>query len=263
VGACNLQAQDLSFFKDTTTIVFHKKKVLKDPQKLYPQIAVKKVYKKRIVLKDNQPKPVYFDVEPTVIEARDVSLPQIIEGTFTQSPLKFAKTIEAPPLLFRDNSKRNIKYLDKAHGSFSDHITEITQDSLGVIWMGSTDAGLAKYNGRTFKIIDKSVGLTINTVENIFIDSSNRLWVSSSEGLHYIKNNTLFTLKGAFKKYDFRTIYEDRRHNIWVSTYSNGCLKFDGKQWFVYNEKTGLTKGGISGIYQDKDNNYWFGSWTK
>jgi two-component sensor histidine kinase/ligand-binding sensor domain-containing protein len=260
--AFNVKAQDLSYFKDSTTVVFYKRAVLKAPQKLTPHITVKKVMKNRIVLKDRQPKPVYFDVTPELVNLNDVALPIKIKGTFTQKRLKFAKTIEAPPLLFRDNSKRNIKYLDKAHGSFSNHITQITQDSLGIIWMGSTDAGLAKYNGRTFKIIDKSVGLAANTVENIFLDAANRLWISSSYGLHYIKNNTLFTLKGAFKNYEFRTIYEDRRHNIWVSTFNNGCLKYDGKQWLVYNEKSGLTKGGISGIYQDKNDNYWFGSWT-
>jgi len=262
VVAFNLQAQDLSYFKDSTTVVFRKKALLKAPQRLIPKITVKKVKTNRIVLKDRQPKPVYFDVKPDIVDLNDVALPIKIEGTFTQKALKFAKTIEAPPLLFRDNSKRNIKYLDKAHGSFSDQITQITQDSLGIIWMSSADAGLAKYNGRTFKIIDKSVGLASNTVENIFLDSSNRLWISGSYGLYYIKNNTLYTLKGALKNYNFRTIYEDRQHNIWVSTFKNGCLRFDGKYWLHYNEKSGLTKGGISGIYQDKNNNYWFGSWT-
>jgi len=262
VVAFNLQAQDLSYFKDSTTVVFRKKALLKAPQRLIPKITVKKVKTNRIVLKDRQPKPVYFNVKPDITDLNDVALPIKIKGVFTQKPLKFAKTIEAPPLLFRDNSKRNIKYLDKAHGSFSDHITQITQDSLGIIWMSSTDAGLAKYNGRTFKIIDKSVGLVSNTIENIFLDSSNRLWISSSYGLHYIKNKTLYTLKGAFKDYEFRTIYEDRQHNIWISTFNNGCLRFDGKDWLHYDEKSGLTKGGISGIYQDKNNNYWFGSWT-
>jgi len=219
VVAFNLQAQDLSYFKDSTTVVFRKKALLKAPQRLIPKITVKKVKTNRIVLKDRQPKPVYFDVKPDIVDLNDVALPIKIEGTFTQKSLKFAKTIEAPPLLFRDNSKRNIKYLDKAHGSFSDQITQITQDSLGIIWMSSADAGLAKYNGRTFKIIDKSVGLASNTVENIFFDSSSRLWISSSYGLYYIKNNTLYTLKGALKNYNFRTIYEDRQHNIWVSTF--------------------------------------------
>lgn len=257
------QAQDLSFFKDSTQVVFKSRKWLSEPTEIIPQITTKKVIKEETIFNSLQPQPVYFEVKPNIIDKKEVMPPIKMDGIFIEQSLKYAKIINAPPLLYRDNSKRNIRYLDKAHGSFSNHISSITQDSLGIIWMGSSDSGLAKFNRKNFALIDKSVGLSSDTVEAVFMDSKKRLWVSTYSGLQYIRDNKLFTLKGNFNDYKFSTIYEDRNHDIWVSTFNKGVLKITNTQVYLYNSKTGLTAGGISGVYQDSKGNYWFGSWAK
>lgn len=257
----SVYAQDLSFFKDSTKVVFKSREWLSEPTEIVPQITTKKVVKQETVFNSLQPKPVYFDVKPDIIDLKDMQPPIKMEGTFTEQPLKYAKLINAPPLLYRDNSKRNIRYLDKAHGSFSDYISGITQDSIGIIWMGSSDNGMARYNGKYFALIDESVGLSSNTVEAVFMDSKNRLWISTYTGLQYIRDNKLFTLKGVFNDYKFSAIYEDRNHDIWISTLNKGVLKITDTQIYLYNSSTGLTEGGISGVYHDSKGNYWFGSW--
>jgi hypothetical protein len=66
---------------------------------------------------------------------------------FVGKKLAFSEVLKAPELLFRDNSKYNIRYLDKEHGSFSNMIKGFEQDKKGNIWIATEDAGVALYNG--------------------------------------------------------------------------------------------------------------------
>lgn len=70
----------------------------------------------------------------------------------------------------------------------------ILKDSKGYLWI-STDAGLAKYNGRTFKTFTVQNGLTDNTIFETYEDESGKLFYSTGNSkLGYIKNDTAFTL---------------------------------------------------------------------
>jgi hypothetical protein len=70
----------------------------------------------------------------------------------------------------------------------------LMQDSKGYIWV-SSNAGLGKYNGRTFKTFTTATGLTDNIVFKTFEDEQGRLfYITGNTRIGYLRNDTAYTL---------------------------------------------------------------------
>ncbi len=59
----------------------------------------------------------------------------------------------------------------------SNSIYKSVLDNHGFLWI-ATDNGLAKFDGKNFKVYTTAQGLPDNEITDIFIDSSNRIWVT-------------------------------------------------------------------------------------
>ncbi len=55
-------------------------------------------------------------------------------------------------------------------------VTDILQDSRGVIWLATNGGGVARFNGKFFKVINKSNGLLNDRVKKIYEDKNKNLW---------------------------------------------------------------------------------------
>jgi len=228
------------------------------PQKLNPKIIIKKTIVSPLKYASKTPKAEYLNIKPVVVAADAVEKPQKVSFLFKGKKIKYHNIFKAPNLLFRDNSKYNIKYLNREHGAFSDVITAIAQDSIGFVWLGSGDLGLAKYDGNTFSIIDDQSGLASNGIENLYLDSKNRLWITANKGLYYIKNDSLFTLS-KFADTVFNKVSEDINHKIWISTLNKGAFKYAKDSVLIFNKNTGLSGNSVFQVFQGTDGIYWFG----
>ncbi|MCW3071336.1 MAG: signal transduction histidine kinase, LytS [Bacteroidetes bacterium] len=70
----------------------------------------------------------------------------------------------------------------------------VMQDRKGYIWV-SSNAGLGKYNGRTFRTFTTEDGLTDNIVFKTFEDDQGRLfYITGNTRIGYLKNDTAFTM---------------------------------------------------------------------
>ena len=73
-------------------------------------------------------------------------------------------------------STQTIFYTTK-DGLPSNSIYRSVLDNHGFLWI-ATDNGLAKFDGKNFKVYTTAQGLPDNEITDIFIDSSNRIWVT-------------------------------------------------------------------------------------
>lgn len=112
-------------------------------------------------------------------------------------------------------------------------VSGITQDQLGFIWIG-THNGLARYDGRKFKLFqsaaDDTASLSSNVINNIFCDDSNRLWIFYFDGavdqldpvteklIHLTERREYRSLKDLSSIH--QCFYEDSRHNLLMGTKS-------------------------------------------
>jgi signal transduction histidine kinase/ligand-binding sensor domain-containing protein len=132
--------------------------------------------------------------------------------------------------------KYNFKNIGARQGVSSLEITDIIQDDKGFIWF-TTLNGVAKYDGRTVEMIKKQNGLSGNFTRNLFVDSKQRLWVSTyGQGINYFKNDSLYSFSSdsLFKWIGAGIFTEDNKGNIWLVG-NQDIVYFDGQKFIDYD----------------------------
>lgn len=124
-------------------------------------------------------------------------------------------------------------------------VSSIIQDNTGYLWIATSD-GLNRYDGYDITIYRHnpadSTTISDNSVETLFLDSKNNLWIGTAKGgLNKYDYNT-----GKFKHFKLNednsnlifgirinTICEDKNRKLWIGT-NYGLYKFDpAKNEFV------------------------------
>ncbi|MBS1507506.1 MAG: hypothetical protein JSS79_12745 [Bacteroidetes bacterium] len=77
-------------------------------------------------------------------------------------------------------SLRNYKAVD---GLPQSQINAMVEDANGYLWLGTSGGGLARFDGREFKVYTTLDGLLSNTVNSLLIDSHQNLWVVHARGV--------------------------------------------------------------------------------
>jgi hypothetical protein len=94
-------------------------------------------------------------------------------------------------------------------GMPSNSVRAILKDSKGYLWLG-TDAGLCRFDGKTFKIYSSDDGFT-----------GNRIW----------------------------SMAEDGEQNMWFGDYGGGLWKFDGKDFSHFTDKDSLVNNAVRSLH--------------
>lgn len=164
--------------------------------------------------------------------------------------------------------------------SISDnYIQSILVDKSGVLWIGTHDGGLNKFNPDT-QDFDRYMhnevthnSISHNCVLCIFEDKSNEIWIGTVFGLNKMDQKTeLFTHYtndkkdiGSLCNNEVWNIFEDRDGELWIGT-DNGLDKFDRRKnrftHFSHDEKnsSSLCYNRIRYIYEDSYGNFWIGT---
>lgn len=153
------------------------------------------------------------------------------------------------------------------------HYTNFKEDSDGNLWAGSYRDGLLFYNPKTKK---KEVftydyknpnGISNNTMNAIFEDSSNNLWIATENGLNLVNRKThtftKFTTKNGMPSNVFYSILEDDAKNLWLTT-SKGLVKFgpDHKTIKIFTTANGLLSDqfNYNSAFKDSNGDMYFGN---
>ena len=176
---------------------------------------------------------------------------------------------------------RGVKYFDAERDEFiiSDffpenyHYTSFMEDSEGVLWAGTYWDGLFYYNPKTnekgyYQEENASTKkISHNHINGIFEDKSNRIWVTTENGLNLFDRKTkqfqtLSTTEG-FPSNVFYAVVEDKSGKLWATT-SNGLVSFDSnfKHLKTYTQDQGLlgNQFNYNSYYESPDGYIYFGS---
>lgn len=77
-------------------------------------------------------------------------------------------------------SLRNFKAID---GLPQSQVTSLVEDRNGYLWIGTEGGGLARFDGRNFKVYTTLDGLQSNMVHFLMLDSKQNLWIVHPRGL--------------------------------------------------------------------------------
>ncbi|TRZ45081.1 hybrid sensor histidine kinase/response regulator transcription factor [Robertkochia solimangrovi] len=129
-------------------------------------------------------------------------------------------------------------------------IYSINQDDYGFIWMSTNGSGLFRYDGMEYKgynhVLNDTSSLKSSVVYTTFLDSKQRLWVGTENGLNlYDRDNDHFIdiPNGNFGDYlnDYiaiKSITESTTGKLLVGTYDNGMFMVDPDNFSVKPVKT-------------------------
>tara|TARA_R110002049_G_scaffold9462_1_gene48214 strand:- start:17461 stop:21630 length:4170 start_codon:yes stop_codon:yes gene_type:complete len=118
-------------------------------------------------------------------------------------------------------------------------IYTIIQDDLGFIWLGTNGAGLYRYDGINYEsykyIINDSTSLSSSLVQSSYLDSDNRLWFGTDNGLNYYnrENNCFKRIPGlSFHlnnelNISINCLMEDDNGNLFIGTLNSGMFKMN------------------------------------
>ena len=174
--------------------------------------------------------------------------------------------------LYRYNSSQeNFSLVREVPGNL--HYSAIAEDRDGTIWVGSLRDGLYYFNDRKHSkgsfMHDPGTNrsLSNNSVNSLFIDSKNKLWVCTENGLCQYssagRDFTVFSQKNGFLSNAFYKILEDQYNNLWIST-SNGLARFNQTDLKVenYTKSDGLLTDqfNYNSAIKSSDGQMYFGS---
>ena len=105
---------------------------------------------------------------------------------------------------------KTIRYFNQNIDLNSEIVYNIEEDLNNYFWM-STDNGIFKYNGNSFKKFTIKNGLPSNDIFKIKIDSRNRIWLTGYYyGLYYIYKDKVVKVKNSEKYTTLEYLYENK-----------------------------------------------------
>ena len=157
--------------------------------------------------------------------------------------------------LFFDASLNNYglicRVIDIHNDLPSNYVKDILCDKTGFVWL-STDKGLARYDGKNFKVYnpENTPQMIDESLKNICEDSSGNLWIATNpEGLIRFKNgkfNFFEATKGLISN-NISCLAADK-NSLWIGTLDGGLSRFNGHKFILYDSLKGLKSKSISSI---------------
>ncbi|MGH8049100.1 MAG: diguanylate cyclase [Arenimonas sp.] len=157
---------------------------------------------------------------------------------------------------------RSTRVWDSTNGLPHNTAQSITQTSDGYIWVATWE-GLARFNGREWKVFDRSVipGLSDNGIRVLLAAKDGRLWVGSArDGLYSYQNGQWAAIpyENAPGQAQITALFEDSKQRIWVAAASQTImlLQPDGSlKKFPLNLPDAMNSA--LGFEQDSYGNIW------
>lgn len=159
----------------------------------------------------------------------------------------------------------------------------IYKDSKGNIWFGTSNFGLCRYDGKTISwMFEKHLTLIEGGgsfgIRSIIEDRDEKFWICNTKYRYDIQANPVIekdkilidykrekgieNLKSADGKgfIYFMSAVKDDTGDLWMATYNEGVIKYDGTTTTRYSVKDGEKDITLFSIYKDKEGNLWLGT---
>jgi signal transduction histidine kinase/ligand-binding sensor domain-containing protein len=115
-----------------------------------------------------------------------------------------------------------------SEGLPSNNTGPVLTDKEGKTWVGTLDAGLSRFDGKHFTVIDDRQGLSSNTVYALSTDEGNGLWVGTARGLDHLRDgrvDAVYTTAQGLESDAILCLQRDAQGVLWAGT-RKGLARF-------------------------------------
>ncbi len=152
---------------------------------------------------------------------------------------------------------------DQGPAAINQGVSALHQDRQGLLWLG-TQGGLARWDGRDWKLFTTGDGLSSDDVRALADDADGNLWVGTEGGGLNCLREGKFTAfrrqdKDGLPSDDISSLYVDGDGVLWIGT-SSGLARFARGQWTRYTTQEGLLSDKIGYLLEDGLGYLWLGS---
>ncbi len=198
--------------------------------------------------------------------------------------------------LYRMQEMGGFRHVDEVPGT----VRVLRETSDGALWAGTIGNGLYVNRTGRFVRVNSTIGLSSNTVLNLYEDGEENIWVGSQAGMLrltkssvsiyplpgasdsdfgnvyqdrdgtlWICSNHLFRMEeGVLKPYSFpgltgikvRLLMRDKEGALWIGTDGKGVFRQSGKKWVHYVAEDGLGNNYPRAMIQTRDGSVWIGT---
>lgn len=163
-------------------------------------------------------------------------------------------------------------------------VYNIYKDRQGNVWFGTGAAGLCRYNGKTLSwMYEERQTLTPSGgsfgIRSMAEDNEGKLWICNNLRQYHIDPANAADTNNRILKYCSQigtalvsghdepiycmTILPGKANDIWMTTYSDGIWRFDGKKMKHYPVLKDGKKALLYSMYRDNRGQLWVGTHNK
>lgn len=148
------------------------------------------------------------------------------------------------------------------NGLSNEVVTSIIEGKNDEIWLATYGGGLSRLKDGNFSTLSLDQGLLDDKVFSLNKDSRGRIWIGMRNGLAYLENGELHVLdEEEFPYRKVRQVYEDSHGMLWISTYDEGMIRYDGKEFIQITTENGLADNTVLGTVEGKDGSMWIATY--
>lgn len=139
----------------------------------------------------------------------------------------------------------------------SNIITSIAQDKRGAFWFGLVSGGAIKLEDGELFVLGKEQNMIGDTVNHIYVDSTDAVWFATEKGVALLKNGELsfYSEEHGLSDNNVTKILEDREGNIWLATDRGGVEKMSPGKFKTIN-----IPSSVNCIAEDNAGKVWLGT---
>ena len=170
-----------------------------------------------------------------------------------------------------------IRYYNMKDGLSHSMVSDVVQDSLGLIWIATED-GITRWDGYRFTpFLEEALDSTAIPFPRIFALAparNGKLWLAGEAGIACFDPQTeIFTyyrspdsVQVKINQHAIRAMLEDREGQLWVGSESDGLWLLDPvsrrQQWFSHQpgNPASLSDASITCILEDQGGRIWIGT---
>lgn len=114
----------------------------------------------------------------------------------------------------------------------------MAEDHNGYLWVGTQGGGLARFDGREFKVYTTLDGLLNNFVSGISIDDKNNLWILHPDGFSRYDGLTFTRFKSPYPTHSLKTLYRMALagNDVYASSGDGNLARISGDSVVYWNE---------------------------